>query len=129
VGGRLGSGTSSARTPVSLADATAPPLRRHEGQALTPASTRSLSEHPQDLVPYTKTNACPRPTRPREDGKLVALERFSVDYVVARAHPDSDGCEQEPEEFKHASASLIHGRPTFALPQPQPASIARMATR
>jgi hypothetical protein len=91
-------------------------FRRDEHQALTPTGTEAASQHPKGLIPGVKPSPRSGASRPGRDGQLVPQQQVLEDEVLARAYPDEDGREEQPEQIKHAFSMADYGRPTFCPP-------------
>ena len=75
--------------------------RCHYRQVLAPAGTPSASQDPEQLGSGTKACTSSGASGTSQDGELVAQQPVLEHEILARAHQDQHGREQEPEEFEH----------------------------
>ena len=85
---------------------------------LAPADTEAAGQDPEELVPGAKagTRSGP-PSRPGEDGELMAQQQVLEHEIVAWAHPGQDGRGHAPEPFEHVLSIANLARARFALVQ------------
>ena len=89
---------------------------RDDAQVLTPTGAAAASRDPEQLVPRVKPRPRSGPSRPRQDGELVAQQQVLEHEVAARADPGQHRREQQAREFEHTPSIPDLRRAPFCRP-------------